>query len=119
MSEDLVSVIITCFNCDEMLDSCIESVINQYHKNLEIILINNGSDDNTAALCNKWYQNNQRIQVFHINHESDAKAKIFGLNHMKGDYYCFVNPGNDISKDYINSWLEELHFDTKTKAMYS
>lgn len=109
MKNDLVSLIITCCDNDETLDKCINSVLNQTYSNIELLLVNNGSKDNTASICNKWYSQDSRVQVYHIGSTTDSQAKIFALNHLRGNHYCFVKPDECINSDYIEKWLAEIY----------
>lgn len=65
MNEDVVSIIIPIYNVENYIDKCIKSIINQTYKNLEIILIDDGSTDKSGEICNKYTKKDQRIKVIH------------------------------------------------------
>lgn len=102
---DLVSVIIPVYNAEQYLDRCISSVANQTYKNIEIIIVNDGSKDNSLNICKSWKEKDKRI-VF-INKESNTGAsdsRNIGLDNAKGKYVSFVD-----SDDFAEqSMIEEL-----------
>ena len=63
--EPLISVIVPIYNVEKYLDQCIESIVNQTYRNLEIILVDDGSPDNCPEKCEKWAQKDSRIKVIH------------------------------------------------------
>ena len=75
----LVSVIIPIYNVEEYLNRGIESIVNQTYKNLEIILVNDGSTDNCNEICEKWKQKDNRIKVIHQNNKGLCSARNIGL----------------------------------------
>ena len=94
--DKLISVIIPVHNSADTLDRCVGSVVNQTYPNLEIILIENGSEDNTLELCNAWAEKDSRIKVF-ISDKGVSKARNLGLDNATGEYFAFVD-----SADYID-----------------
>ena len=78
----LVSVIVPVYNVEKYLDRCIESIVNQTYKNLEIILVDDGSSDNSSAMCDEWQRKDSRIKVIHKENQgpgfaSNTKIYIF------------------------------------------
>ena len=94
--DKLISVIIPVHNSADTIDRCVESVVNQTYSNLEIILVENGSQDNTLELCNKWADKDSRVKVL-VSEKGVSKARNLGLDMMKGEYFAFVD-----SDDYID-----------------
>lgn len=86
-----ISVIITIYNMEQYLDKCIQSVINQTYKNLEIILVNDGSTDNSHNICKKYAIFDNRVVVVNKNNEGLVKARISGIKQAAGDYITFVD----------------------------
>lgn len=93
----MISVIVPIYNVEEFLSSCIESIINQTYKNLEIILINDGSKDSSGKICDKYAQIDKRIKVIHKVNGGVSSARNAGLDVSKGEYISFIDPD-----DYIN-----------------
>ncbi|EDP69713.1 Glycosyltransferase [Flavobacteriales bacterium ALC-1] len=87
----LISIIIPVYNVEDYLDRCIESLINQTYKNLEIILVNDGSKDSSGAICDRYALNDDRIKVYHIENGGSSIARNYGLKKSKGDYIGFVD----------------------------
>lgn len=97
-----LSVIIPCYNVEQYLDRCLDSVTHQSYDNLEIILIDDGSTDNTGELCDKWSKQDSRIKVIHKNNEGLGLARNSGLKVATGNYIAFVD-----SDDYIDMTMYE------------
>ena len=102
--KDLISVVIPVYNVEEYLDRCIESVINQTYKNLEIIIVDVGSTDNSGNLCDKWANVDSRIKVYHKENAGLSSARNFGIKKSTGEYIAFLD-----SDDFLNlSFYEKL-----------
>lgn len=86
-----VSIIVPVFNAEKYLRECIESVIAQTLGDYELILVNDGSTDNSAAICDEYSSLDSRIQVFHKSNDGPASAKNFGMERAQGEYIIFLN----------------------------
>lgn len=95
-AQALVSVIIPVYNVEAYLRECVESVINQTYKNLEIILIDDGSTDSSGEICDKYAEKDSRISVVHQENGGLSVARNTGLINANGDYIYFLD-----SDDYI------------------
>lgn len=102
---DLVSIVVPIYNVEKYLDRCLSSIINQTYKNLEIILINDGSTDNSLNICKK-YQNDNRIKIFSRENRGLLYTRIDGVKKSSGKYLMFVD-----SDDYID--LDMIEYMTK------
>lgn len=103
--DELVSIIIPVYNVEKYLERCINSVINQTYTNLEIIIIDDGSSDRCAEICDKYSDIDKRIKVIHKENGGLSDARNSGLDICKGDYIAFVD-----SDDWIeNKMIENLH----------
>ena len=100
----LVSVIIPVYNVEGYLNSCLDSVINQSYQNLEIVLVDDGSKDNSGTICDDYAQKDNRIIVIHKKNEGVAQARIDGFNRSSGELVTFID-----SDDYVDlSYIEKL-----------
>ena len=99
MNNDLISVIIPVYNVEQYLRRCLDSVINQTYKNLEIILIDDGSTDNGGKICDEYALKDNRIKVIHKENGGVALARNAGLDIAKGEYIGFVDSDDYIAKD--------------------
>lgn len=86
-----VSIIIPIYNVEENLSECLDSVINQTLKDIEIICINDGSTDNSLAILNSYAQKDNRIVVINKKNEGVSKARNYGLNTAQGEYVMFLD----------------------------
>lgn len=98
----LVSVVIPIYNVEKYLNRCILSVVNQTYRNLEIILVDDGSPDNCPRLCDEWSAKDDRIKVIHKKNEGLGFARNTGIEHAHGAYICFFD-----SDDYVELTLIE------------
>lgn len=102
---DLISIIVPVYNVEEYLEQCVESLINQTYSDLEIILVNDGSTDNSPAICNKYAKKDDRIKVIHKQNGGLSDARNTGLNKAQGAYIAFVD-----SDDWVKpTMLEHLY----------
>lgn len=92
--EELISVIVAIYNVEEYIPACIESIMNQTYKNIEIILIDDGSTDNSGKICDNYAKKDTRIYVIHQKNMGLAEARRVGVNVSKGKYIGFVD-GDD------------------------
>lgn len=99
---DLISVIVPVYNVEKYLDKCIESIVNQTYKNLEIILVDDGSPDNSGAICDAWAEKDDRIIVIHKENEGSGKARNVALDLAKGEFIAFVDSDDYIEKHMID-----------------
>lgn len=106
--KEKISIIIPVYNVESYIDRCLESVVNQDYKNLEIILINDGSDDNSGEICDKWGQMDKRILVIHQKNKGVSAARNVGLDMAQGEYVGFVDPDDVISKDMFSSMIKDI-----------
>ena len=100
---DLISIIVPIYNSEKYIDKCIESVVHQTYKNLEIILVDDGSIDNSGKKCDEWARKDNRIKVIHKENGGVSNARNVGLRVAKGKYIGFVD-----SDDYINENMYEI-----------
>lgn len=92
----LISIIIPVYNASKFLEKCLDSVINQTFKNLQIILIDDGSVDKSGDICDFYSKKDSRIEVIHQKNQGLSKARNVGLSIAKGEYITFID-----SDDYI------------------
>ena len=99
----LISVIVPVYNAEKYLNKCIKSIINQRYRNLEIILVNDGSKDSSLELCKKYAENDKRIKVIHKENGGVSTARNVGIEEASGDFIAFVDSDDYIDKDmYFN-----------------
>jgi len=99
--EPLISVIIPVYNVEKYLDRCVDSVVNQTYKNLEIILVDDGSPDKCPQMCDDWAKKDKRIKVIHKENGGLSDARNCALDVMKGQYVCFVDSDDYVKLNYV------------------
>lgn len=106
--EKLVSVIVPVFNVENFIDVCVESLIKQSYSNIEIILVDDGSTDSSAMLCDKWATVDTRIKVIHQANGGLSAARNTGLKHAAGEYICFVDSDDFVQEDYVKCMVDAI-----------
>ena len=101
----LISIIVPVYKVEQYLDKCIQSIADQTYKNLEIILIDDGSPDRCPEICDEWARKDDRIRVIHQKNAGVAAARNAGLDIAKGDYIGFVDSDDYIAKDMYEQLL--------------
>lgn len=106
--EHLISVIIPVYKVEKYLDKCIESVVNQAYRNLEIILVDDGSPDHCPAMCDAWAKKDNRIRVLHKKNGGLSDARNAGLAVATGELISFIDS---------DDWIEKSFFECLHQAM--
>ena len=104
----LISVIVPVYKVENYLNQCIESIVNQTYKNLEIILVDDGSPDNCPLMCDNWAKKDNRIKVIHKQNNGVSSARNVGLEVATGDYLCFVDSDDTIHPKYCEILLNSI-----------
>ena len=102
-SNGLISIIVPVYNVEKYLSKCLDSIINQTYKNLEIILIDDGSTDKSGEICDKYKNEDKRIIVIHQLNGGVSAARNTGIGVAKGRYILFIDSDDWIEKDYVSS----------------
>ena len=87
--EDIISIIVPIYNTRRYIDKCVESIVNQTYKNIEIILVDDGSTDGSDKKCDEWKEKDKRIKVIHKENEGASSARNVGIENAKGKYIAF------------------------------
>lgn len=111
IKNELISIIVPIYKVEKYLDFCISSIVNQTYKNLEIILVNDGSMDLCPEICKKWEQIDRRICVINKKNGGLSDARNFGIAAASGEYFSFID-----SDDYVDSHFIEFLYETMRAA---
>ena len=103
-----ISIIVPVYKVERYLDRCVKSIVNQTYKNLEIILVNDGSPDNCPSMCDKWSEQDKRIRVIHQKNKGLAEARNVAMDICTGDYILFVDSDDWISSSLCEEVLERM-----------
>ena len=93
----MISVVVPVYNVEKYIDECIESIMNQSYQNIEIILVNDGSTDNSYEICKEWQAKSSKIRIINKENGGLSSARNAGLDHANGDFVAFVD-----SDDYVD-----------------
>lgn len=102
MQQDLFTIIIPVYNAEKYLHKCINSVLSQKYKNFELILVDDGSTDNSGKICDEFAKKDSRIRVIHQKNAGPGAARNAALDIMNGKYFSFVDSDDYISPLYIS-----------------
>ncbi|MDE6402890.1 MAG: glycosyltransferase [Muribaculaceae bacterium] len=100
-SAPLISVIVPVFNCERYLCDCIESILSQHYDNLELIIIDDGSDDSSLEIAHRYARHDKRVVVVHQDNGGPSAARNHGLDIARGEYITFVDADDIIDPDYL------------------
>lgn len=109
--QDLITVIVPIYQVEKYLKKCLDSILNQTYKNLEIILVDDGSKDNSPQICEEYKTKDSRIKVIHKENGGLSDARNAGLKIATGKYIGFVD-----SDDYIKSDMYQILYENIIKA---
>lgn len=121
MNTPVISIIIPAFNTAKYLDKCVGSVCGQTFRDIEIIIINDGSTDDTPVICNKWAEKDERIKVFHTPNNGVAEARNIGLKNAQGQFIGFVDADDWIEADMFEvlyNSIQKHHSDISICGAY-
>lgn len=108
MDAELVSVIVPIYNVEKYIEKCIVSIINQTYKNIEIILVDDGSPDNCLEICEFWKNKDNRIKIIRKENGGLSDARNYGLEYSKGSYIVFVDSDDYVEKNFIEIMYNEI-----------
>ena len=108
MNKDLISVVIPVYNVKKYVEKCVETVIKQTYQNLEIILVDDGSTDNSGIVCDNISKKDKRIKVIHKKNGGLSDARNFGINNSNGKYICFIDSDDYVSIEYVEKLYEAI-----------
>lgn len=104
----MLSVVIPVYNAATSLKKCVESVLNQGISDLEVVLVDDGSKDNSIEVCRELSKFDSRVKVFQKENGGAASARNLGLEKCKGDYVCFLDSDDFFENNYLKVLLEKI-----------
>lgn len=119
--EKLISIIVPVYNVEKYLNKCVNSIINQTYKNIEIILVNDGSTDRSGHICDELSKLDHRIVVYHKENGGLSDARNYGVKRANGEYIGFVDSDDYVSNDmyqYLYEIIERENADVAECNFY-
>mgnify|MGYP002711434528 CR=1 FL=1 len=105
---DLVSIIVPVYNIEKWIERCVQSLINQTYQNLEIILVDDGSTDESGKICDELAKKDDRIKVYHKPNGGVSSARNYGLEKATGKYISFCDSDDEIKITMIETLVSEM-----------
>lgn len=102
------SIIIPVYNAEKYLPHCMESLLNQNYHDFEIVLINDGSTDQSGLLCDEYANNDKRVKVFHTSNQGAGHARNVGLNYATGEYVLFVDSDDWLELEALAIYVKSI-----------
>ena len=102
----MVSIIIPVYNVEEYLDECIQSVLRQTYQDFEVILVDDGSKDNSLCICRRYASNDSRVKIFSIDNSGANAARKVGVENAVGEYIMFIDSDDTICHDALGKLLD-------------
>ena len=109
-----ISVIVPIYNVEKYLDRGIRSILNQTFKNFELILVNDGSTDNSLSICDKYKRNDKRVKLINKDNEGVSASRNLGIKISTGEFIMFVDPDDELEEDaieYLYSLIQSYNAD--------
>ena len=103
-----VSIIVPIYNVEKYICECVQSLISQSYKNIEIILVDDSSPDSCGKICDEFAEKDSRITVIHKPNGGAASARNVGIDHATGDYICFVDSDDTVETNYVKTLIDAL-----------
>lgn len=107
-SHPLVSIIIPVFNSEKFIEETVNSILNQTFNNFELILVNDGSVDKSAQICEEFLKKDKRVRVYHIENSGPGNARNNGLSLAKGEFIQFVDSDDQIDMNMVEQLIEYI-----------
>lgn len=104
----MISIIVPVYNSEKYIPRCIDSIKNQLYKNWELILVDDGSSDNSGIICDTYTKQDSRIHCIHQENAGASIARKSGIEHSKGEYLTFVDSDDFIEPLFLNSLYDAL-----------
>lgn len=108
MRQKLVSIIVPVYKVARYLPECLDSLLNQTYRNLELILVDDGSPDECGSICDAFAARDSRVKVIHKTNGGAASARNAGLDAAAGEYICFVDSDDAVAPDYLSELMTHM-----------
>ncbi len=117
MNNSFISIIVPVYNVENYIRECLDSILSQTISNFELILVDDGSTDNSGKICEEYQEKDARIKVFHKENGGLSSARNKGIDEAKGEYFCFVDSDDTIRPDYLDTLYTVITSDDSDLAV--
>lgn len=115
----LVSIVVPVYNAEKYLEQCLNSIQNQTYKNFEVILVNDGSMDHSESICKSFVEGDSRFRYFLKSNGGASSARIFGLDHVRGDYITFIDADDWVDENHLEVLMNNIKENNSDMAVSS
>lgn len=119
IANPLTSIVVPIYNASQTLRRCIDSILQQTFVEFELLLINDGSKDNSGAICDEYAQKDKRVRVFHKENGGVSSARNLGLDNVQGEWVTFIDSDDWVAHDYIENLYASLKIGTDLVISFS
>lgn len=113
MNSPLISIIVPVYNASKYLRKCLDSILNQSFENYELILVNDGSKDDSGKICDDYKNNDDRIVVIHKKNEGVSVARNTGIQNSRAPWICFIDSDDWVDEKYLSSFVDAINDETE------
>ena len=103
----MISIIVPIYNAERYLEACLDSLLSQSEKELQILLVDDGSTDGSLAIAKEYAAKDTRVEVFHQSNAGQSAARNVGLRHAKGEFIAFVDADDSLAPEWCETHLKE------------
>ena len=103
-----VSIIVPVYNTAQYLSACLDSILAQTFDDFELLLVDDGSTDDSPAICDGYKAKDDRVRVFHRRNGGVSAARNLGVEQAKGDWICYVDSDDEVKPDYLKVMVEAI-----------
>lgn len=114
---DMISIVVPMYNAKNSIKRCVDSIINQTYSNIEIIVVDDGSNDGSYNICRKEFQENKNVHLYHKENGGVSSARNYGITKCHGQYIAFVDPDDYIEKDMYQKLYNSIQKNKSDIAM--
>ena len=104
----MISIIVPVYNTSMYLKECVESILNQTYSKIEVVIVDDGSTDNSLAICKEYRDKDKRVRIFHKENSGVSSARNLGLRMAEGDYISFCDSDDVVKPDLYWTLLQKL-----------
>lgn len=116
---ELISIIVPMYNREKTISKCLDSILNQTYSNFELIIIDDGSTDNSFTICEQYVKDDDRIKLIHQENQGVSSARNKGLDISEGEYIAFIDSDDYVSDDYLEYLYTLIQYDNTKIAICS